>query len=356
MIIRRIISIAFLFILFLMLAAYAEYPTSTPESIGPDGFNLIEGIKETLFGSPGSTGSSETPGGGESMEVGSSASSSATDVIWSGLGDNELASNPENWSGGLVPQNGDRVAFDGTSKNCTWDLAVILGSFSINPGYTGKVTLESNLTISDDFVWTGMGEDNLASNPANWSKNAVPEEGHRVVFNGRSSKDCDWDINVSPLSFTMETAYAGAVTLSAAMNLSEYLNISGGVLNLTGHDLTVNGYLLIAQGAALNAGTSTITVKGDWLNAGTFNCGQSTVVLNGAGQTVYGNTAFYKLEKSAACPVDTLTFASGSLQTILGRLTLKGAEGCLLAMKSTLDGQQWSIDPQGYPQYFVCEY
>lgn len=294
-IIRKIIAITFLFILLLIQSAYALHPTST----------------------------------------------------WTGLGADNKASTPANWSGNVAPQSGEGVVFDATSsKNCTWDMTITLAACSITSGYTGKITLEANLTISDDFIWTGLGQDNLASNPDNWSKNAVPEDGYRVVFNGRSSKDCDWNISVSPSSFSMETAYTGAVTLNTAVSLSEYLNISGGTLNLTGHDLTSNGYLLIAQGATLNASTSTITVKGDWLNAGTFNCGQSTVVLSGTGQSIYGNNAFYNLVKTVTSS-DTLYFQAGSTQAISNSLTLTGTQDSLLSLYSTVPDTYWFINPQG---------
>ncbi len=93
-------------------------------------------------------------------------SANAATVTWTGGGDNDLASNSDNWSG-VAPRYGDDVVFDSTSKNCTWDLDIILASLSINSGYTGTVTLSSNLTIkpptyvngiiSTDTTWTLAG-------------------------------------------------------------------------------------------------------------------------------------------------------------------------------------------------------
>ena len=52
------------------------------------------------------------------------SSASAATVTWTGAVD-DLASNSANWSGGLVPEWGDDVVFDGTStNNCTWDIDV----------------------------------------------------------------------------------------------------------------------------------------------------------------------------------------------------------------------------------------
>jgi len=72
----------------------------------------------------------------------------ATTVTWTGGGSNDLASNSDNWSGGIAPQYGDDVVFNSTSKNCTWDLDITLASLSINSGYTGTVTLSSSADLT----------------------------------------------------------------------------------------------------------------------------------------------------------------------------------------------------------------
>ncbi|MBI5674213.1 MAG: PD40 domain-containing protein [Nitrospirae bacterium] len=75
----------------------------------------------------------------------------AATVTWSGAGADNLASNLANWSGNTSPQYEDDAIFDGTStKDCTWDLEVTLKSLNITSGYSGKITLTSNLTIDLD--------------------------------------------------------------------------------------------------------------------------------------------------------------------------------------------------------------
>ncbi|OGL47348.1 MAG: hypothetical protein A2W05_00950 [Candidatus Schekmanbacteria bacterium RBG_16_38_10] len=195
-------------------------------------------------------------------------------------------------------------------------------------------------------TWTGGGADNLASNPANWSGNVVPQNGANVVFDNTSIKDCIWDINASPRSFTITSAYTGKVTLNLDLTIAGNLTITGGTLNLNNKNLNVDGYILIGSGGTLNATSSTITVKGDWANWGTFIPGTSTVILNGTNQTLYGNTTFYNLTKTVIS-ADTLYFEAWSTQTILNSLTLQGIENNLLSLRSTVDGQPWYIDPQG---------
>ena len=274
-------------------------------------------------------------------------SAHAANVTWSGGGTDNLASNPANWSGNVVPQYGDDVIFDSTSKDCTWDLNVSLSSLSIKSGYTGKVTKVSgaSLNIIKTIKWTGGGADNLASNPQNWSENRVPQNGDKIVFDETSSKNCTWDINTAP-AFLSLTGYTGTVTLNSSLTINGNLTITNGVLNLNNKNLNVDGYILIGTNGTLYATSSVITLKGSWANYGNFNFGTSTVVLNGTNQAVYGNTTFYNLTKTVTT-ADTLYFEAGSTQTILNSLTLQGASGNLLLLRSTSGGSYWYIDPQG---------
>ena len=273
-------------------------------------------------------------------------SANAATVTWTGGGADYLASNPANWSGNIKPQNGEDVIFDSTSKNCIWDLSITLASLSIKSGYTGKVTLSSNatLTIAKNITWIGGGGDNLASNSANWANNKAPQNGDNVVFDG--ANNCTWDINISPASLKLNTGYSGAVTLNTDLTISGGLTIASGILNLNSKNLTIDGNMLIDINGSFYATSSTITVKGNWLNYGTFNPGTSTVILNGANQIIYGNTTFYNLTKTVTT-ADTLYFQAGSTQTIANSLTLQGASSGLLALRSTQNGSYWYIDPQG---------
>ncbi len=106
----------------------------------------------------------------------------------------------------------------------------------------------------------------------------------------------------------------------------------------------------VAEDFTLTAGsfypTSTFTITGNWSNTGTFNHNNSTVVLNGSNQAVNGDTTFYNLTKTVAA-TDTITFQANKTQTITNALTLKGANLNLLSLRSSLNGTQWNINPQG---------
>jgi hypothetical protein len=46
---------------------------------------------------------------------------------------------------------------------------------------------------------------------------------------------------------------------------------------------------------------------------------------------------------------DTLTFEAGTTQTVGGKLTLRGAAGRLLSLRSSAPGTQWGLGPLGAP-------
>jgi hypothetical protein len=345
-IIRLISIVNFLFILLLLSNAYAEYPTSTPQFIESIDFGDIISGHSTIESSSKAA---------ESKYSSTQSSYSFAAVTWTGEGDNNDASNPENWSGDEVPQNGVDVVFDSTSKNCEWNLTVNIASLTINSGYSGTVTLSSgsNLNIVKTIKWTGnaLNDDKSASNPNNWSGSVVPQNGDNIVFDGTSQRNCTWDININPAFLSM-TGYTGTITLNNSLVINGSLTIAGGRLNLNNKNLSVDGYLLIGSGGTLDATSSplvTITVKGNWANYDSFIPGLSTVILAGTNQYIYGSTTFYNLIKTVTS-ADTLYFEAGYIQTIINNLTLQGSDGNLLSLRSTKDGQpspEWYIDPQG---------
>ncbi len=272
----------------------------------------------------------------------------ADTLTWTNGGGDNLASNAENWSAAVVPQDGDEVVFNNTSDDCVWDLAVTLDSLDIQAGFSGTISISSTsaLILDKTIVWNGMGSNKLASNPSNWSGNVVPQSGDKIVFNDSSSKDCTWDISIAPALFTTTSAYTGTVTLNEYLSITGNLTVAAGTLNLNDNDLLVYGYFLIGAGATVRATSSTIEVKGDWANGGTFVPDTSTVILSGFNQTIYGNTTFNNLIKTITV-ADTLYFEAGSTQTIATSLTLQGFASNLLSLRSTVEGEYWYIDPQG---------
>ncbi|MBI4970897.1 MAG: DUF2341 domain-containing protein [Candidatus Omnitrophica bacterium] len=138
--------------------------------------------------------------------------------------------------------------------------------------------------------------------------------------------------------------FGGPVTVLGNTTLTGYVPISNNFDEST-YNVTVNGNLNLSAGTfSMTSGTLTLT--GNFTNAATFIAGTGTVVLNGTNQTISGDTTFYNLTKTVAA-ADVLTFAAGSTQTITGTMTLQGAAGQLLSLRSSAPGTQWNVDPQG---------
>jgi hypothetical protein len=100
----------------------------------------------------------------------------------------------------------------------------------------------------------------------------------------------------------------------------------------------------------VNGDSATLEVAGDWENAGTFNAGTSTVQLvDGCGLSsavITGNSTFYELVMTTLTG-KLYSFAAGSTQTVAQSLSLTGASGNLLTIRSTVDGEEAFIDLEG---------
>ncbi|MFH0764489.1 MAG: GLUG motif-containing protein, partial [Candidatus Omnitrophota bacterium] len=110
--------------------------------------------------------------------------------------------------------------------------------------------------------------------------------------------------------------------------------------------LSVDGSIYIASNKTFAPGGD-INLSGDWTNAGTFTHSSKQVTFNDATQVshIYGTTSFYDLTCTTAGK--ELQFEAGATETIVGTLTLTGAAGNLVKLRSTSSGTQWKIDPQG---------
>jgi hypothetical protein len=132
---------------------------------------------------------------------------------------------------------------------------------------------------------------------------------------------------------------------------SYYNLVFAGTANFVlSNDLVVNGNLSFESGALdASTGNRTIIVKKNWLKgSGNFIPGNSTISLSGTNQSISGSNNFYNLQKSVSA-ADTLTFSSGTTQTIMGNLLLQGAGSAsqFLSLRSSTIDTQWKIDPRG---------
>jgi MYXO-CTERM domain-containing protein len=124
--------------------------------------------------------------------------------------------------------------------------------------------------------------------------------------------------------------------------------IVAGTLQIDSGSLTSVRNLIIQAGGSITATSGTISLSGDWSNAGSFSGGTglvSFVDLAGcatAGGTISGNTTFANLSFISAIG-KTYRIASDSSQTINQFLTIQGAPGLPLVLRGTTPGQAASI-------------
>src|SRR3990167_2231716 len=122
---------------------------------------------------------------------------------------------------------------------------------------------------------------------------------------------------------------------------------SSATVNLNTATLNSPGTITVASSGTLQVSTGTITVSnnGNWSHSGTFTPGNSVVQFTGTSHTISGSSTFYNLK--CEIPGGTINFEASQRQTISNTLTLTGATGNRLNLRSSSDGTQWEIDPQG---------
>jgi hypothetical protein len=209
----------------------------------------------------------------------------------------------------------------------------LTGTTKVNPGgfTSGSPTyggVSSLLRYNTGGTYARNGE---------WLPGATSGAGYptHVQLSNNTTLDL---VNSSNSPFQMSgdlTIDSGStMQLSGATPLTNPLTIFGSVNN--------NGILNFSNSAG-----GDVNVGGSWNNNGTFNNNGRTVNLNGSiGQAISGNSTFFNLTKNTAV-AQTLTFAAGCTQTVTNLLTLNGAAGNLLSLRSSISGTQWKINAPG---------
>ncbi|MEE8131659.1 MAG: prepilin-type N-terminal cleavage/methylation domain-containing protein [Candidatus Paceibacterota bacterium] len=125
------------------------------------------------------------------------------------------------------------------------------------------------------------------------------------------------------------------------------LKMGNGTIDLSGGisvDLDAGSFTLDLEGANVFVGGNWTMVNGSATI--TVIPGTSTVTFDGAGtSTISGSTTFNNLSCTAAGK--QLTFTAGTTQTVSSLLTLTGASGNLIPLRSSTDGSKWYITDSG---------
>ncbi|MFT7183881.1 MAG: hypothetical protein ACI9QC_000206, partial [Oceanicoccus sp.] len=110
--------------------------------------------------------------------------------------------------------------------------------------------------------------------------------------------------------------------------------------------------LTVANDLTLSAGTflapATINLGGNFAKgSGNFTHNSGTVTFTDAAQTsiISGSTTFNNLKTTTASKA--ITFTAGTTQTVAGLLTLTGADGSLVTLRSSASDSQWGLNVSG---------
>lgn len=128
--------------------------------------------------------------------------------------------------------------------------------------------------------------------------------------------------------------YAAGLTIGSGASV----NINDGSLKVP-NDIAINGTLMVGIGS--------ISIGGSWANNGVFTAGTGTVTfIDGTSPaSLSGTNTFYNL-KAVTTTGKQINFEAGKTQTVANSLTLQGASGNLLKLRSTASGQQALINLQ----------
>jgi len=146
---------------------------------------------------------------------------------------------------------------------------------------------------------------------------------------------------------TVTITGAGVLGGAGATQLPQLVLIGNAQTTTLGGPISVLGQVTNSAGHTLDAdaaGNYQITVSSNWINNGTFTPRTGTVVFDSTG-IIRGNSTFFNF--TAVTPGITLTLLSGSTQYVSGALTLTGAAGSELRIRSTAAAPKASFNVSG---------
>ena len=186
-------------------------------------------------------------------------------VIFDGTGNQNISSTPFN---NLTINKLTGVALLTGNSTVNNNISLLAGTFDLSTFTCNRASAGGVLNLSNGTNLHLAGTNNF---PANFAANTLAA-GSTVLYNGTGVQSA---AGVVYGNLTFSNGAANAKTLQSSA--------------------TVNGDLLINSGSTFNSGGFIITLNGNWVNSGNFVPSTGTVVLNGTGKTITGNSTFNRL-------------------------------------------------------------
>lgn len=267
-------------------------------------------VKNIVFGS--AQAATLTVASGGSLTTGGNISGS-----WSAN-----ASHTINLGDQTLTINGDLLLSDGTSGHAI-NLSAGNGNVTVNgltqSGGAGiSITGTATLTLKNDFTY---------------SNGTFTAGSGTVVYAGTGVQ------TVAPVSYNhlIINKATGVASVYGAFTINGNLSITAGDFNL-GANTTVSGNVSMAASTGLHGDGITLSVGGNWSNAGTFYPGSGAVVFNGNAAQLIAATTFNDLTintSSATASLGGNVTVNSNLNILSGTLDV----GAYTANRSATGGQ-----------------
>lgn len=217
----------------------------------------------------------------------SSYNADAASVTWKQSA-GSLASVNNNWENGTAPTTGDYVYFTSLSTvSCTWDITSTVGYFDITSGYSGTITLSSNLNIGNaGYFQAGGTLTSSASYTVTDSGSFIRNSGTVTDATVKLALTGTGQLKLASSAF-LSLIISGPTVFGSNIGTYAFSLNSGGSINVGSYSFTVycgyaSGSDIIFNGAMTGTGT-TLLIFGttDRTISGTGNIG-SPISINAA--------------------------------------------------------------------------
>ncbi|MBI5099602.1 MAG: right-handed parallel beta-helix repeat-containing protein [Nitrospirae bacterium] len=264
--------------------------------------------------------------------------SHAATVTWTGNGFDSLASTSANWN--TIPQNGDDVIFDNSSKDCVLDISLTLSSLITNSGYSGIITVDADLAVTGDVSISGgtliLNNGNLVTGaappslpPAVTSEPASNINGNAAALNATVNPN-GFETTVY-FEWGMDTNYGNSTAPQSTGSGTGNIAVSANINRLSRN--TVYHYRAVAVNAqgtsygddvvfttlgGTTVGTTTISSNSTWTYAG------SPYIITG-NISVYGSSEpTLTIEPGVEVRFNGLYYLNIGYSSYKGRLVAQG--------------------------------